>query len=71
MSFGMVSGVGRGIGVLDRGDYLRRKGAVLGVNLGLCDAALLKLLWAVLVLFVTLDTKVFRSIYPYRLAFIV
>jgi len=30
----MVSGAGRGMGVLDGGDDRRREGAVLGVNLG-------------------------------------
>ena len=34
MPFGMVSGVGRGMGVLDEGRDRRREGAVLGVNLG-------------------------------------
>jgi len=34
MPFGMVSGVGLGIGVLDFGGDHRREGAVLGVNLG-------------------------------------
>jgi len=34
MPFGVVSGVGRGMGVLDRGGDHRREGAVLGVNLG-------------------------------------
>jgi len=29
-----LSGVGRGVSVLDGGDYRRREGAVLGVNLG-------------------------------------
>jgi len=32
--FGMVSGVGRGMGVLDGGGDRRMEGAVLGVNLG-------------------------------------
>jgi len=32
--FGMVSGVGRGMGALDGSGYRRREGAVLGVNLG-------------------------------------
>jgi len=34
MPFGVVSGVGRGIGVLDEGGDRRREGAVLGVNFG-------------------------------------
>jgi len=34
MPFGMVSGVGREMGVLDGGGDRRREGAVLGVNLG-------------------------------------
>jgi len=34
MPFGVVSEVGRGIGVLDEGNYRRRERAVLGVNLG-------------------------------------
>jgi len=34
MPFGMVSGVGRGMGVLDGSGDHRREGAVLGVNLG-------------------------------------
>jgi len=34
MPLGMVSGVGRGIGVLDGGGDRRREGAVLGMNLG-------------------------------------
>jgi len=34
MPFGVLSGVGRGMGVLDGGDDRRREGAVLGVNLG-------------------------------------
>ena len=34
MPFGMVSCVGRGMGVLDGGGDRRREGAVLGVNLG-------------------------------------
>ena len=32
MPFGMVSGVGRGMGVLDAGGDRRREEAVLGVN---------------------------------------
>jgi len=34
MPFGVVRGVGRGMGVLDGGGDRRREGAVLGVNLG-------------------------------------
>jgi len=34
MPFGVVSGVGRGMGVIDGGGYRRREGAVLGVNVG-------------------------------------
>jgi len=34
MPFKMVSGVGRGMGVLDGGDGRRTERAVLGVNLG-------------------------------------
>jgi len=34
MPFGVVSGVGRGMGVLDGGGDRRREGAVLGVNVG-------------------------------------
>ena len=34
MSFGVVSGVSRGIGVLDEGGYCRTEGAVFGVNFG-------------------------------------
>ena len=34
MPLGMVSGVGRGMGVLDRGGDRRRERAVLGLNLG-------------------------------------
>ena len=34
MLFGMVSGVGRGMGVLDVGGDRRREGAVLGLNWG-------------------------------------
>jgi len=34
MPFGMVSAVDRGMGVLDGDVYRRKKGAVLGVNLG-------------------------------------
>ena len=34
MPFGVVSGVGLGMGVLDFGGDRRREGAVLGVNLG-------------------------------------
>ena len=57
MPFGVVSGVGRGMGVLDGNGDHRREGAVLNVNAGrpivnnaiLCvrgdDAALPKLLW--------------------------
>jgi len=33
MPFGMVSGVGRGMGVLDVGGYRRTEGTVLGVKL--------------------------------------
>ena len=33
MPFGVVSGVGRGMGVLDRGGDRRREGTVLGVKL--------------------------------------
>ena len=33
MPFGMVSGVGRGMGVLDGGGNRRQEGAVLMVNL--------------------------------------
>ena len=57
MLFGMVSGVGRGMGVLDwGGDHRRGRGsfwmtAVSHCNQwGLCDAALPKLLWAGLVI---------------------
>ena len=57
MPFGVVSGIGRGIGVLDGSGDRRREGAVLVVNVGhpivtneiLCvrggDAALPRLLW--------------------------
>jgi len=57
MPFGVVGGVGRGMSVLDGAGYHRREGAVLWLNLrrpivtnawGLCDAALPRLLWAVL-----------------------
>ena len=34
MSFGVVTGVGLAMGVLDFGGDRRREGAVLGVNLG-------------------------------------
>ena len=34
MPFEMVSGVGRGMGVLDEGGYRRREGAVLRLTLG-------------------------------------
>jgi len=34
MPFGAVSGISRGMGVLDRGGYRQREGAVLGVKLG-------------------------------------
>jgi len=34
MPFGVVSGIGRGMGVLDGGGDRRREGTVLGVNLG-------------------------------------
>ena len=34
MPFGVVGGVGRGMGVLDRGSDRRREGTALGVNLG-------------------------------------
>ena len=34
MPFGVVSGVGRWIGVLDRVEIVEREGAVLGVNEG-------------------------------------
>ena len=34
LPFGIVSGVGRGMGVLDGDGYRRREGAVLGLNLG-------------------------------------
>jgi len=34
MPFGMVSGIGRGMGVLDGVVIVKGKGAVLGVNLG-------------------------------------
>ena len=33
MPFGVVSGVGRGMGLLDGSAYRRREGAVLGVKL--------------------------------------
>jgi len=54
MPFGMVSWVGRGMGVLDKSDDRRRRWGSFGgesgaskCNLwGLCDAALSKLLWA-------------------------
>jgi len=57
MPLGMVSGVGRGMGVLDRGRDRRRGRGSFGVELGLshcthcglCDVALPILLWAVLV----------------------
>jgi len=57
MPFRMVSGVGRGMGVLDGGENRQREGIVLGVNVGhpivtnviLCvrggDVALPKLVW--------------------------
>jgi len=44
MLFGMVSGVGRGMGVLDGVVVGEGKGAVFGVNLGQ-QRALPKLLW--------------------------
>jgi len=52
MPFGVMSGVGRGMSVLDGVVIVEGEGAVLGVNLGrphcnqwnFCDAALLKLL---------------------------
>ena len=34
MPFGVVSGVGRGMGILDGGGYRRWEWAVLGVNVG-------------------------------------
>jgi len=34
MPFAIVSGIGRGMGILDGGGYLRREGAVMGLNLG-------------------------------------
>jgi len=34
MAFGVVSGVGREMGVLDGGGYHRREGAVLKINVG-------------------------------------
>ena len=37
----MVSGVGRGMGVLDGGANHRREGAVLGVNLAVCGFLLI------------------------------
>jgi len=54
---GMVSGVGRGMGVLDGGRYRRRGRSTFGGEFesshcnqwGLCYTALPKLLWAVLV----------------------
>jgi len=54
---GMVSGVGRGMGVLDggrdrrrgRGNFEGEFGASHGNQWGLCDAALPKLFWAGLV----------------------
>ena len=56
MPFGVVSGVGRWMDVLDRGGHCRRGWAVLGLNLvrpivtngDLGDAALPRLLWEVL-----------------------
>jgi len=69
MPFGIVSGVGRYMGVLDRGrDRRRRRGSFGGEfgashckQWGLCDAALPKLLWAGLVIHPTL-TKFDRVI---------
>ena len=57
MPFGMVSGIGQGMGVLDGGGDHQREWAVLGSEFGashcdqwgLCDAALPILLWAGLV----------------------
>ena len=54
MPFGMVSGVGRGMGVLDRGGDRQRGRGNFGGESGashcnqwvLCDAAVPKLLWA-------------------------
>ena len=34
MPFGVVSGVSRGIGVLDRVEIMEREGVVLGANVG-------------------------------------
>jgi len=34
MPFGVVSGVGRWMGVLDKVDIVEGKGAILGVNVG-------------------------------------
>jgi len=34
MPFGVVSGVSRGMGALDRGEDRQREGIVLGVNVG-------------------------------------
>ena len=51
MPFEMVSGVGRGMAVLDGGNDRRRERGQFGVSLGLRDfAALPKLLYAGLVL---------------------
>jgi len=58
MPFGMMSGVGRGISVLDGGGDRQRWRSSFGVEFGashcnqwgLCNAALPKLLWAGLVI---------------------
>jgi len=55
MPFGMVSGVGRGMGALDRGGNRQREWVVLGANLGECGLvaavrALPKLFWGGLVI---------------------
>jgi len=73
MPFGVVSGVGRRMGVLDGGGNRQREVAVLWINVGyhiltngiLCvrggDAALPKLLWDFLLLLLSVCAKYIRD----------
>jgi len=69
MPFGTVSGVGRGMGVLDGVVIVEGEEAVSGelgashLTNGLCDAAVPKLLWAVLVVSSSHSMKADNGLY--------
>ena len=71
MPFGMMSGIGRGMGILDGGGDRRRGKGSFGGEFGAshcnqCDATLPKLLWARLVLMATHSVCRRKRLMPFR-----